>query len=189
MSYVTTEINRNWHKRSMHQGVSSGYHYNMNLGMPEMIFIFLLALIIFGPRKLPEIGREIGKALAEFKRASNEFKSQLENEIDQISVEEERKKYREKSEKLLKEAQAMFSVESPQDAGVARTLGDAGVTTDDLKPPEVVEDLKSPEVAEEAVKGEPPVSESEAVADTVPAEPAQPHAQIQMTPQTEGRNV
>jgi len=49
----------------------------MNLGMSEMIFIFLLALIIFGPKKLPEIGREIGKALAELKRASNEFKSQL----------------------------------------------------------------------------------------------------------------
>ena len=53
----------------------------MNLGMPEMIFIFLLALIIFGPKKLPEIGAQFGKALNEFKRASNEFKSQLEDEI------------------------------------------------------------------------------------------------------------
>src|SRR5438067_8725533 len=53
----------------------------MNLGMSEMIFIFLLALIIFGPKKLPEIGAQFGKALNEFKRASNEFKSQLEDEI------------------------------------------------------------------------------------------------------------
>jgi TatA/E family protein of Tat protein translocase len=53
----------------------------MNLGMPEMIFIFLLALIIFGPKKLPEIGAQFGKALSEFKRASNEFKSQLEEEV------------------------------------------------------------------------------------------------------------
>jgi len=52
----------------------------MNLGMPEMIFIFLLALVIFGPRKLPELGRQLGKALAEFKKASNEFKNQLEVE-------------------------------------------------------------------------------------------------------------
>jgi sec-independent protein translocase protein TatB len=59
----------------------------MQLGMPEMIFIFLLALIIFGPKKLPEIGRQFGKALAEFKRASNEFKSQLEDEIRQIEQE------------------------------------------------------------------------------------------------------
>jgi sec-independent protein translocase protein TatB len=53
----------------------------MNLGMPEMIFIFLLALVIFGPRKLPELGKQLGKALNEFKRASNEFKYQLESEI------------------------------------------------------------------------------------------------------------
>ncbi len=64
----------------------------MNLGMPEMIFIFLLALIIFGPKKLPEIGRQIGKALGEFKRASNEFKWQLEAEMRQLELEAEREK-------------------------------------------------------------------------------------------------
>ncbi|MBZ5720049.1 MAG: TatA/E family twin arginine-targeting protein translocase [Acidobacteriia bacterium] len=60
----------------------------MNLGLPEMIFIFLLALIIFGPKKMPEIGRQIGRALNEFKRASNEFKSQIESEISQLDVTE-----------------------------------------------------------------------------------------------------
>jgi TatA/E family protein of Tat protein translocase len=60
----------------------------MNLGLPEMIFIFLLALIIFGPKKLPEIGRQIGKAMNEFKRASNEFKSQIEGEIRNLELEE-----------------------------------------------------------------------------------------------------
>ena len=58
----------------------------MNLGLPEMIFIFLLALLIFGPKKLPEIGRQIGKALNEFKRASNEFKAQIEAEITNLDV-------------------------------------------------------------------------------------------------------
>jgi TatA/E family protein of Tat protein translocase len=62
----------------------------MNLGFPEMIFLFLAALILFGPKKLPEIGRQIGKALNEFKRASNEFKSQIENEINQLDREEPR---------------------------------------------------------------------------------------------------
>jgi TatA/E family protein of Tat protein translocase len=62
----------------------------MNLGFPEMIFIFLLALIIFGPKKLPEIGRQIGKALNEFKRASNEFKSQIESEINSLDLENPR---------------------------------------------------------------------------------------------------
>ena len=60
----------------------------MNLGLPEMIFIFLLALIIFGPRKLPEIGRQIGRAMGEFKKASNEFKSQIEGEIRNLELEE-----------------------------------------------------------------------------------------------------
>src|SRR2546430_13083107 len=64
------------------------YDVVMNLGFPEMIFLFLLALLIFGPRKLPEIGRQVGRALAEFKRASNEFKSQIESEINQIDLEE-----------------------------------------------------------------------------------------------------
>jgi TatA/E family protein of Tat protein translocase len=59
----------------------------MNLGFTEMAFIFFLALIIFGPKKMPEIGRQLGKALNEFKRASNEFKAQIEAEINNIETE------------------------------------------------------------------------------------------------------
>jgi sec-independent protein translocase protein TatB len=71
----------------------------MNLGFTEMAFIFVLALIIFGPKKLPEIGRQIGKFMAEFKRASNEFKWQLESEMRQIEAEATR-------ERLIKESKA-----------------------------------------------------------------------------------
>ncbi len=52
-----------------------------SIGMPELIIIFVIALIIFGPRKLPELGRSLGKSIAEFKKASNELKSTLEEEI------------------------------------------------------------------------------------------------------------
>jgi sec-independent protein translocase protein TatA len=65
-----------------------------SIGMPELIIIFVIALIIFGPRKLPELGRSLGKSLAEFKRASNELRSTLEEEIrieDQRAAMEARK--------------------------------------------------------------------------------------------------
>lgn len=51
------------------------------LGMPELILIFVVALLLFGPRKMPEIGRSIGRALGEFRRASNEFKKTIEDEV------------------------------------------------------------------------------------------------------------
>ena len=52
-----------------------------SLGYQEIIIIFVLALIIFGPRKLPELGKTIGKGLAEFKKASNELKQTWEEEV------------------------------------------------------------------------------------------------------------
>jgi sec-independent protein translocase protein TatA len=52
-----------------------------SIGMPELIVIFVIALIIFGPRKLPELGKSLGKSIAEFKRASNELRNTLEEEI------------------------------------------------------------------------------------------------------------
>jgi len=54
--------------------------------MPDTIFIFLLVLVLFGPKKLPEIAREVGKFLAEFRRASNNFKSQIQSEMDKAGV-------------------------------------------------------------------------------------------------------
>jgi len=57
------------------------------VGMPELIIIFVIALIIFGPRKLPELGKSLGRSINEFKRASNELKNTLE---DEIRVEEQR---------------------------------------------------------------------------------------------------
>ena len=52
-----------------------------SLGMPEILVILMIALIVFGPRKLPELGKSLGKSLAQFRRASEDFKRQWEDEV------------------------------------------------------------------------------------------------------------
>ena len=52
-----------------------------NLGFQEVVIIFIIALVVFGPRKLPDLGKSLGKSLAEFKRASNELKRTWEDEV------------------------------------------------------------------------------------------------------------
>ena len=52
------------------------------LGGPELLLIFVIALIVFGPRKLPEIGKSLGKMLSEFRRASNDLKRTIEDEVE-----------------------------------------------------------------------------------------------------------
>jgi sec-independent protein translocase protein TatA len=83
------------------------------IGMPELVIIMVIALIIFGPRKLPELGRSIGRSLNEFKRASNELRSTLDEEI---RVEEQRS-----SERQRPPAEAA----DRDEAGVPRQTGNA----------------------------------------------------------------
>jgi sec-independent protein translocase protein TatB len=74
------------------------------MNFSETIFLFLVALLIFGPKKLPEIARQVGKALNEFKRASNEFKAQIEAEVNQLEI-QEREKKRQEEQKILPPAE------------------------------------------------------------------------------------
>ncbi len=63
----------------------------MNFGFSgEMIFLFFLALILFGPKKMPEIGRQVARFLNEFRRASYEFRSQIESEINSLDKNDSR---------------------------------------------------------------------------------------------------
>ena len=65
----------------------------MNLGFSEMLFIFLLALIVVGPRRLPELARQFGRIMAEIKRASNDFQAQVQEEVRQLEIEETAAKF------------------------------------------------------------------------------------------------
>lgn len=69
------------------------------LGFPELIVIFVVALLVFGPRKLPDIGRSLGKSLNEFKRASNDLKRTWEREV-QAEEEDLRKTITREKEEL-----------------------------------------------------------------------------------------
>jgi len=53
------------------------------IGIQELILILVIALVIFGPKKLPELGRSLGKSLAEFRRATNEMKRSIEKELEE----------------------------------------------------------------------------------------------------------
>ena len=52
-----------------------------SLGVPELLLIFAVILIVFGPRRIPEIGRTLGKALGEFRKATDDLKSTIEREV------------------------------------------------------------------------------------------------------------
>src|ERR1700681_4654571 len=69
-----------------------------NLGMADTLILMVLALVVFGPRRLPQIGRQIGKLMYEFRKASNDFKFQMEEEL-RLSEEADRRK-KEEAERL-----------------------------------------------------------------------------------------
>ena len=93
------------------------------IGMPELIVIMVIALIIFGPRKLPELGRSLGRSLNEFKRASNELKHTLDEEI---RVEEQRSAERQRDpEPASPSGVSDHDSYDSNDAGIPRQSGNA----------------------------------------------------------------
>lgn len=92
------------------------------IGMPEMLVILVIALLIFGPRKLPELGKSLGRSLAEFKRASNELRNTLEEEV---RLDEQR----EQAARTPPPPQPPVATETPVSPGVP-VAGEASVGTD-----------------------------------------------------------
>jgi TatA/E family protein of Tat protein translocase len=102
----------------------------------DSIFIFLLALVLFGPKRLPEIGRQIGKLLAEFRRASNDFKMQIDEELRAME-QQERQKQLEAAAAKPKEEPAQLPAETPVTA--------ASETQPTIQPPSTGEPVSATE--------------------------------------------
>jgi len=93
-----------------------------SVGMPELLIILVIALIIFGPRKLPELGRSLGKSLGEFKRASNELRNTLEEEV---RVEEQ------KDQRAKMEAEQTSAIEAAKTSPGSAASTSTGEHADD----------------------------------------------------------
>src|ERR1700716_1518882 len=117
------------------------------MSFSETIFLFFLALIIFGPKKLPEIARQVGRALNEFRRASNDFKAQIEQEIAHLERED---------------TQTILPPISPPVGTASRTLDAMPV---DAPQPEPSATLAAPAeaVADNANAAEPGIRATEAI--------------------------
>ena len=87
-----------------------------SIGMPELIIILVIALIIFGPRKLPELGRSLGRSIGEFKKASNELRSTLEEEIRVEEQKDSRTAMREEQNSAVAAASAAPPTPTPVEA-------------------------------------------------------------------------
>jgi sec-independent protein translocase protein TatB len=94
-----------------------------SLGMSDSLFLMILALVVFGPRRLPQIGRQIGKLMYEFRKASNDFKFQMEEELR--SAEEADRRKREEAERKQRLALAAQTqpAETKTDSPPAQTEG------------------------------------------------------------------
>ena len=106
------------------------------MSFPDTVVLFILALLLFGPKKLPQIARQVGKALAEFKRASNEFKAQIEAEISQLEFEEKKK---EQAQKILPQPEPV--AESVQSLGLSSSQNE---TESQSEPATSSPDVNSP---------------------------------------------
>lgn len=135
--------------------------------MADSLILMVLALVVFGPRRLPQIGRQIGKLMYEFRKASNDFKFQMEEEL-RLSEEAERRKKEEEQRKLTASTQ-------PADPATAAAepapepyppMTGAGVTTPAEDAPRV-----QPPSTGEVVAADKPGAASAEVAAAAPAEP------------------
>src|SRR5580700_4006189 len=91
------------------------------LSMPDTLILMVLALVVFGPRRLPQIGKQIGKLMYEFRKASNDFKFQMEEELRNAEEADRRKKEEEERQRALAAAPPAPQIEATTSAAIEST--------------------------------------------------------------------
>jgi sec-independent protein translocase protein TatB len=129
-----------------------------NLGMADTLILMVLALVVFGPRRLPQIGRQIGKLMYEFRKASNDFKFQMEEELRQSDEADRRKKEEETRQKALAAAPPAPQLE--QTAASAAPPATPETSTESPYP----EEITYPDLATESTRPEEATEDSTAPA-------------------------
>jgi sec-independent protein translocase protein TatB len=119
-----------------------------NLGMADSLILMVMALVVFGPRRLPEIGRQIGKLMYEFRKASNDFKFQMEEELRNAEEADRRKKEEERLKALALAAPAVATPALPATT-IEGSQGPDGTATPSPYPGE---EVYPPVIQEEETK-------------------------------------
>jgi sec-independent protein translocase protein TatB len=166
-----------------------------NLGMADTVLLMVLALVVFGPRRLPQIGRQIGKLMYEFRKASNDFKFQMEEELRQSEEADRRKEEEEERQRALAaappapqleasgpqieqpavsatESAAPAAPEPPAESPYPGETTDPDIAADATRPEETTEDLTASAVEAARLRIQPP-STGAVVAANPPGQPAQ----------------
>jgi sec-independent protein translocase protein TatB len=181
-----------------------------SLGMADSLILMVMALVVFGPRRLPQIGRQIGKLMYEFRKASNDFKFQMEEEL-RLSEEADRRKKEE--EKRKQQAQESVSatpavVQALASSSSAETQSPDLITSESVSselkpadeaprilPPSTGETVAAASRSELAELTEPPADavaaapSHEANATTEPAAPHTSNPSSESSPETVSRNA
>jgi sec-independent protein translocase protein TatB len=176
-----------------------------SLGMADSLILMVMALVVFGPRRLPQIGRQIGKLMYEFRKASNDFKFQMEEEL-RLSEEADRRKKEE--EKRKQQAQESVSatpavVQALASSSSAETQSSESVSSESMPadeaprilPPSTGETVAAASRSELAELTEPPADavaaapSHEANATTEPAAPHTSNPSSESSPEAVSRNA
>ena len=113
-----------------------------SIGGSEIFLIMALALLLFGPRKLPQIGRQIGQTLGQFRRAANDFKMDLEREVKAEEVRETTKDLKTAGDQVSRIGREITRTIASDEAGPARSTDPPAAPAD---PPASTTDARSPE--------------------------------------------